>query len=71
MSGWGENLDNAGHLLEAALAHHAYTKDRRFLDVMIKVGSGVVFRSRGTAACLNANPALAPEHRMLCENVRP
>ncbi len=29
--------DNAGHLLEAAMSHYRYTKERRFLDAMIKV----------------------------------
>jgi DUF1680 family protein len=32
-------IDNAGHLLEGALAHHKYTGSRKFLDVMIKVGA--------------------------------
>ena len=32
-----DNVDNAGHLLEGALAHHQYTGLRRFLDIMIKV----------------------------------
>ena len=28
--------DNAGHLLEAAIAHYKYTNSRQFLDVMIR-----------------------------------
>jgi hypothetical protein len=32
-------LDNAGHLLEAALAHFRYTGSRQFLDVMIRVSA--------------------------------
>ena len=29
-------VDNAGHLLEAAIAHYRYTGSRQFLDVMIR-----------------------------------
>jgi len=32
-------VDNAGHLLEAALAHFRYTGSRQFLDVMIRVST--------------------------------
>lgn len=35
----GSIIDNAGHLLEGALAHYKYSGSRRFLDVMIKVSS--------------------------------
>lgn len=38
--GFPRLADNAGHLLEGAIAHYRLTGSRRFLDIMIKV-SGV------------------------------
>lgn len=32
---------NAGHLVEAALAHFHYTGSRKFLDVMIKASTSI------------------------------
>lgn len=52
---------NAGHLLEASLAHYHYTGSRKFLDVMIKVGCALSLERQG----------LTPERRLLHARVWP
>lgn len=39
---WGHELYCAGHLIEAAVAHHRATGSRRFLDIMARYADGLV-----------------------------